>query len=97
MADTHQHTPNLTDIKELINCLPVSDQVIHRPPYKPVREFQLWLKNGSGRIHKMTAAEIIEHIAAGDFDDEDTHHAIWRLRHLIEKAEHEALLREIAA
>jgi hypothetical protein len=85
MTSTDQHTRIPCALHQLLDALPVP--LVSRPAFRPVREFQLWLRHGAGRVHNMSASQIIEHLAAGDFDREETHHAVWRLRNLIARDE----------
>lgn len=85
MTDTEKDTLQSPALHQLLDALPVP--LVSRPAFRPVREFQLWLRHGAGRIHRLPADQLLTDLAAGQYDTEETLHAIWRLRNLARKAE----------
>lgn len=95
MTSTDQHTIASPALHQLINNLPVP--LVSRPSFRPVTDFTLWLRHGAGRIHRLPAEQLLIDLAAGEYDTEETMHAVWRLRHLMQKAARDAEYREAVA
>ena len=87
MTDRIDSTASSDDLHRLLSALPVSDQAITRPPFRPVADFQRWLRS-DGRAYLMrTPEELARWLASGDLTYQQASHAVWRLRRLLDAGE----------